>query len=89
VVSLKNPPMSCKNPKIEIFAESLETLGPKIKSSLICNLRVSGGALKDAIHSYAKFIPNVSVEGVETNKKGRDIPFSGNPRGSYFFATGR
>jgi hypothetical protein len=58
LVSLKNPSMGCRNPKTEISAE---TLGPKIKSSPICNLRVSGGALKEAIHSYAKIVPDVLV----------------------------
>jgi hypothetical protein len=33
-------------------------------------LRVVGGALKEAVHSYAKISPNVSVEGAETSKRG-------------------
>jgi hypothetical protein len=88
LVSLKNPSMSCINPKTEISAKTLETLGPKIKSSPICNLRVSGDVLKEAVHSYAKISPNVSVEGAETSKK-EGVPFFGNPRGPYFSATGR
>jgi hypothetical protein len=56
--------MSCRNPKTEILqkiAETLETLGPKIKNSWNCNLRVSGGALKEVVHSYAKISLNVPV----------------------------
>jgi hypothetical protein len=53
--------MSYKNPKIEIFAENYETLGPKIQNSRKCNLKVAGGALKEAVHSYAIFSPNAQV----------------------------
>ena len=65
--------MSCKNPKSEFSAENfktLETLGPKIQNSRNCTLRVFGGVLKEAVHSYAIFSPNVSVEGAETTQKG-------------------
>jgi hypothetical protein len=61
LVSLKNPSMIYRNPKTEISTETLETPGPKIKSSLICNLRVFEDALREAVHSYAKISPNVSV----------------------------
>jgi hypothetical protein len=75
--------MSCRNPKKEILqknCETLETLGPKIQNSRNCNLKVVGGALKEVVHSYAIFISNLSVEGAETTKKERVVPFSGNPR---------
>jgi hypothetical protein len=60
--------MSCRNPKTETSAENcetLETLGPKIQNSHNCNLRVVGGALREVVHPYAIFSPNVSVESVE------------------------
>jgi hypothetical protein len=42
---------------------------------------VAGGALKEAVHSYAIFSPNVSVKSAETTKQERVVPFfSGNPR---------
>jgi hypothetical protein len=70
LVSCKNPSMSCKNPRGRNSAETLETLGAKNKkNSSICNLRVVGGALKEVVHSYAKFIPNIQVEGIETSKR--------------------
>jgi hypothetical protein len=75
--------MSCRNPKKEILQKNcgtLETSGPKIQNSRNCNLKVVGGALKEVVHSYAIFIPNLSVEGAETTKKERVVPFSGNPR---------
>jgi hypothetical protein len=40
---------------------------------LICNLRFVGGTLKEAVHTYAKFIPNVQVEGVEASKMKRVV----------------
>jgi hypothetical protein len=43
-------------------------------------MKVARGALKESVHSYAKISPNVSVEGAETTKKERVVPFSGNPR---------
>jgi hypothetical protein len=43
-------------------------------------MKVVGGVMKEVVHSYAKISPNVSVEGAETTKKERVIPFSGNPR---------
>jgi hypothetical protein len=54
LLSCKNPSMSCRNPRDQ---NSAETLGPKIKISSICNLRVVGGALKEAVHTYAKLGP--------------------------------
>jgi hypothetical protein len=65
--------MSCKNPRGRNSAETLETLGPKIKMSSICNLRVTRGALKEAVHTYAKIRPNVQVEGAETSKMKRVV----------------
>jgi hypothetical protein len=75
--------MSCKNPNSEISAEiseTLEILGPKSKNARKCNLKLDGGALKEAVHSYALFIPNVQVSSAETPQKGRSYKISGNPR---------
>ena len=74
--------MSCRNPKSEFSAENcetLETLRPKIQNSRNCNLRVVGGALREAVHPYVIFIPNVSVLSVGTPKKERVVRISGNP----------
>jgi hypothetical protein len=82
LVSLKTPSVSCKNPKNEILQKNcgtLETLAPKIQNSRNCNLKVVGGALKEVLHSYAKFSPNISVEGAKTTQKGEGRTFSGNP----------
>jgi hypothetical protein len=75
--------MSCKNPKTEISAkncETLKTLGPKIQNSRNCNLRVVGGALREAVHPYVIFCPNVSVLSAGTPKNERVVRISGNPR---------
>jgi hypothetical protein len=72
--------MGCRNPKTKIPAENYETLGPKIQNSQKCNLKVAEGALKEAVHSYAIFSPNVSVESDETTKQERVVPFYGNLR---------
>jgi hypothetical protein len=72
--------MSCINPKTGISAENCGTLGPKIQNARKCNLKVVGGALKEAVHSYAMFSPNTQVQSVETPKIERVVPFSGNPR---------
>jgi hypothetical protein len=61
--------MSCRNPRSELSAENCETLAIKIQNSQNCNLRVVGGALREAIHSYVIFIPNVSVLSAGTPKK--------------------
>jgi hypothetical protein len=74
-VSLKASSMSCRNPKTEISAKNCETLGPKIQNYWKCNLKVVGGALKEVVHSYEIFSPNVSVEGVETTQKERVVLF--------------
>jgi hypothetical protein len=61
--------MSCKNPNSEISAENcetLETLGPKNQNSWKCNMKLDGGALKEAVHSYTLFSPNVQVLSAET-----------------------
>jgi hypothetical protein len=75
--------MSCRNPKTEISAENcetLETLEPKIQKSWKCNLKVVGGALKEAVHSYVLFSPNVQVLSAENPHKSRSYGISGNPR---------
>jgi hypothetical protein len=75
--------MSCKNPNLEISAEiskTLETLGPKFQKARNFTLRVSGGALEEAVLSYAKIGPNVQVSRVETYQKGGSYEFSRNPR---------
>ena len=75
--------MSCRNPKNEIFAkkcETLETLQPKIQNSQNCNMRVVGGVLREVVHPYAIFIPNVQVLSAETPKNRGSYKFSGNPR---------
>jgi hypothetical protein len=59
--------MSCRNPNTEIsteISETLETLGPKIPNARKCNLNLVGGALKEVVHSYLLFIPNVQVTSV-------------------------
>jgi hypothetical protein len=75
--------MSCRNPNSEISAEiseTLETLGPKSQNARKCNLKLVGGALKEAVHSYALFSPNVQVPSAETPQRGRPYEISGNPR---------
>jgi hypothetical protein len=75
--------MSCRNPNTEISAkitETLETLGPKSQNDRKCNLKLAGDALKEAVHSYVLFIPNVQVTSVETPQRGRPYGISGNPR---------
>jgi len=47
-------------------------------------MRVARGALKEAIHSYAKISTNVSVEGVETSKR-RGVVFVVAARGNDWF----
>jgi hypothetical protein len=72
--------MSCRNPNIEISAEISETLGPKFQNAWNFDLKLAGGALKEAVHSYALFIPNVQVPSAENLQKSRPYGFSGNPR---------
>jgi hypothetical protein len=88
LVSLKNPSMGCRNHKNRNSAETLETLGPQIKISRNCTQRVSGGMLKEAIHSYAKIFPKVLVEGAETSKKGEGRTFSEILEGCTFLQLG-
>jgi hypothetical protein len=60
--------MSCRNPNTEISAEiseTLETLGPKFQNAQNFDLKLVGGALKEVVHSYALFIPNVQVPSAE------------------------
>jgi hypothetical protein len=79
LVSLRAPSMSCRNPNTEI-SETLETLGPKSQNAWKCNLKIVGGALKEVVHSYALFSPNVQVTSVETPQRGRSYEIFGNPR---------
>jgi hypothetical protein len=72
--------MSCRNPKSEFSAENCETLGPKIQKSRNCNLRVVGGALREAVHPYVIFVPNVLVLSGGTPKKERVVWISENLR---------
>jgi hypothetical protein len=68
--------MSCKNPNTEISAEiskTLEILGPKFQNAWNFTLRVSGGALEEAVLSYAKIIPNVQVLRAENISERRVI----------------
>jgi hypothetical protein len=80
--------MSCRNPNTEISAgicETLETLGPKSQNARKCNLKLVGGALKEAIHSYALFSPNVQVTSAKTSQRGRPYGISRNPRRAIWF----
>jgi hypothetical protein len=80
--------MSCRNPNSEISAEiseTLETLGPKSQNARKCNLKLVGGALKEVVHSYALFSPNIQVTSVETPQRGRSYKISGNPRRVVWF----
>jgi hypothetical protein len=72
--------MSCRNPNYEVSAEISETLGPERQNAWKCDLKLIGGALKEAIHSYALFIPSVQVTSAETSQRGRPYKISGNPR---------
>jgi hypothetical protein len=80
LVSGRAPSMSCINPNTKISAEISETLGPKSRNARKCNLKLAGGALKEAVHSYVLFIPNVQVTSAETLQRGRPYEISGNPR---------
>jgi hypothetical protein len=65
--------MSCINPNSEIsteISETLETLGPKFQNARNFTLRVSGGALEEAILSSAKISPKFQVLRAETPHKG-------------------
>jgi hypothetical protein len=75
LVSLRAPSMSCKNPNSEIYAEISETLGTKFQNVWNFTLRVFGGALEEAILSYAQISPNVQVLMVETPQKGGSYRF--------------
>jgi hypothetical protein len=77
--------MSCRNPNTEISTEISETLGQKSQNARKCNLKIVGGALKEAIHSYAKIIPNVQVLRDGTEKEGGSYRISGNPRRVIWF----
>jgi hypothetical protein len=72
--------MSCRNPRSEFSAENWKTLDPKIQNYQNCSMRVVGGALREVIHPYAIFIPNVSILRFGTPQKERVIQIFGNPR---------
>jgi hypothetical protein len=72
--------MSYINLESEFSVENCETLGPKIQKYHNCNLRVVGGALREAVDLCAIFSPNVSILSVGTPKKERVVRIFGNPR---------
>jgi hypothetical protein len=72
--------MRCINPKSKFSAEKCETLGPKIQNFHNFNLRVVGGALREAIHPYENSPPNISILSDGTPKKERVVWICGNPR---------
>jgi hypothetical protein len=78
--------MNCKKPKSEFSAENCETLGPKIKNSWNCNLKLAGCALKEAVHSYEIFSPKFQVVSDRTTKKRGSYIFSGKPKRLYGYA---
>jgi hypothetical protein len=43
-------------------------------------MRLTGGAMKEVIHSYVLFIPNVQVLSDENYQKGRPYEISRDPR---------
>jgi hypothetical protein len=59
--------MSCINPNTKISAEIRETLGPKFQNARNFNLKLVEGAVKEAVHSYVIFSPNVQVSSAETS----------------------
>ena len=72
--------MSFRNPNIEIFEEISETLGLKFQNAQTFDLKLVGGALKEAVHSYALFSPNIQLSSAKNLQKRRSYGFSGNPR---------
>jgi hypothetical protein len=75
--------MSCRNPNTEISIEigkTLETLGPNFQNARNFDLKLVGGALKEVVHSYTLFSPNVQVSSAEKLQKSRSCGFSRNPR---------
>jgi hypothetical protein len=82
-VSQRALSISCKKPNSKISAEiseTLETLGPKSQNDQKCNPKLAGGTLKEAVHSYELFSPNIQVTSAETPQRGRSYKISGNPR---------
>ena len=67
--------MSCRNPNSEISVENCETIGPKNQNARKCNLKLARGAMKEVVHSYALFIPNVQVLSVENTSERRVARF--------------
>jgi hypothetical protein len=65
---------------MKFSAEFSETLGPKSQNAWNYNLRLGGGALKEAVHTYVLFSPNVQVPSAENPHKSRSYGFSRNPR---------
>jgi hypothetical protein len=84
--SCRTSSIGCRNPKTEIseiYAKNcgtLETLGQKIQNSQNYNLRVVEGALREVVHTYAIFSPNVSILSDGIAKKERVIRISRNLR---------
>jgi hypothetical protein len=75
--------MGCRNTILNFFAEisrTLESLGPKSQIDQNCSLRLVGGALREAVHTYSLFSPNIQVPSAENPQKSRPYGFSGNPR---------
>jgi hypothetical protein len=78
--------MSCRNPNSEISAENcetLETLGPKIQNARKCNLKLVGGALKEAIHSYTILAPTSKFKVLKHPKREGRTDFLETLGGSY------
>jgi hypothetical protein len=62
------------------ISKTLETLGPKCQNAQNCSLRLVEGALKEVVHTYSIFNPNLQVTSDENPQKSRSYGFSGNPR---------
>ena len=71
--------MSCINHYTKISIEISETLGPKFQNAQNFNLKLVGGALKEAIQSYGIFGLKILVPSAETSYKGRSYEISRNP----------
>jgi hypothetical protein len=72
--------MTYRNPNTEISAEIGETLEPKFQNAQNFDLKLVGGAMKEVIHSYALFSPNIQVPSSENLQKSRLYIFSRKPR---------
>jgi hypothetical protein len=66
--------MCCRNPNTEISVEineTLETLGPKFQNAWNFDLKLARGEMKEAVHSYSLFSPNVQVPSAKNLHKSR------------------